>query len=379
MAMAIEPSRQPTQKLTNGKSASSHVCAWLTRFTRWLQEHSVLWLAVIGSFLWLCDVWFAKRGSYEWDPLLFSGVITFLFGFRLWQSIPGRVTETLDRLQHRGSLLVSESGFTPLVLDLKEQSARWARYCALLIFAIILAAFITVFGSDAFNEKLPLTIFEAGAGYVTGHCLGSSAFYGALARFLKRHQIRIKVQPGHLDGAAGLRPIGELYFVQASIVAFPAAYLAVWSTLFFILPGLADRYRGWQIPYLWLLPIAIAFEILAFLVPMLAFHQEMIRQKKALHQDADVLSRKILLAQTQLLDTGSDAERTALNQQITAMTDRYWAIERLQTWPVDTQLWRKFAVNNSALLLPVVTNVLHHAEIFSRTLAILKRLFTSTP
>jgi hypothetical protein len=41
--------------------------------------------------------------------------------------------------------------------------------------------------------------------------------------------------------------------------------LAVWSALFLILPDLADRYRGWQIPYLGFLPIAIAFERRFFL------------------------------------------------------------------------------------------------------------------
>jgi hypothetical protein len=83
------------------------------------------------------------------------------------------------------------------------------------------------------------------------------------------------------------------------------------------------RYQDWRRPYLGLLVIALAFEILAFLVPLWSFHREMQKQKIDFLKNADKLSRKIAEIQVQLAGPMSAEQRNVLKDQVAYMTKQY--------------------------------------------------------
>ena len=109
--------------------------------------------------------------------------------------------------------------------------------------------------------KLPLAVFETYWAYIAGWHLGRMAAYGGLGAALRKAGVSVRAIPGHLDGAAGLKPIGDLFFFQSTVAAIPAIFLAVWLVLIPIWPR---DYSGWHALYVPLLALSLVFEMLAF-------------------------------------------------------------------------------------------------------------------
>lgn len=183
------------------------------------------------------------------------------------------------------------------------------------------------------------------------------ACYGFLKLMLQRNQIGLKVKPGHLDGVSGLKPIGNFYFFQAMITALPAIFLFVWLLIFPFCSRYEEwscsQYEDWRRPYLGLLAIAIAYEILAFVLPLWLFHEEMAKQKQALLEEADIWSYKIDEIRNQLAIAKTSEEREILKERLSVLTKRYLDIEQMFTWPVDIQTIIKFASTNATLSIPL--------------------------
>jgi hypothetical protein len=152
---------------------------------------------------------------------------------------------------------------------------------------------------------------EVAAALLVGCFIGRAVGYGLLGRRLNKPRFEVTLDPEHLDpehldGAAGLRPIGDLYFFQAMLLAIPAAYLAIW---WFLIPFLGDRYDDWRSPYVGLLAFILVCEILAFLLPLRSFHLILKRRKLKLLGEADSISQEVTELQRKLLST-SDEEET---------------------------------------------------------------------
>ena len=196
---------------------------------------------------------------------------------------------------------------------------------------------------------------ETLGGYVAGQFLGRAVSYGRLGNFLHDEGIELQIQPGHLDGAAGFKPVGDLYFFQAMLVAIPATFLAVWWLIIPLFP----HYMRWRESYIGLLAIMLVVEILAFLLPIWSFHNEMQKQKEELLKDADGLSHSIVELQSKLVTIQSDQELRELKDRLSLMTERYWSIEKMPTWPVDIKVQRKFTISNAGLFLPLAIRFLN--------------------
>jgi hypothetical protein len=143
------------------------------------------------------------------------------------------------------------------------------------------------------------------------------------------------------------------------VVAIPGIFLAVWTFLIpaWPEPTLRSRYIQWMHPYMALLALALAIEVMAFLVPMWWFHQEMREQKEDLLAQADELSSDIATIRTQLAGSKTNEKRQELNEELSFKTKQYWDIEHMPTWPVDVSTIRKFTFRNAVLLLPLVSEL----------------------
>jgi hypothetical protein len=287
----------------------------------------------------------------QWDPLFISGWITVVIGIRLARKLPAKVDETINRLVSRGSVDMDAARLLVVKQRLESLTGVWSRWGGIIVGILVCIAFYLAFG---FNYQFSFTVVATLFGYVVGRFLGRATSYGRLAQFFRNEQVPLKVQPGHLDGAAGLKPIGDLYFFQAMLIAIPAIFLAVWWLLIPFFP----YYSGWRVPYAGLLLVALTFEILAFLLPLWSFHQDMQRQKAKLLEEADDFSHRIVTLQAQLIEVKTDQERSALQEQLSLMTERYHVIDKLPTWPVDVKVRTKFTLSNLVLFLPLVGQLL---------------------
>lgn len=309
------------------------------------------------------------------DAMLLSGIATFIFGLWLARSLPGRLQKTLVRLTHRCALVASEDQTSEVKLDdlrktLERRADSWSRVVALVLAIAILIAFSIAFRNQFSTERVWLTIAEVVGAYIAGNFLGRMACYGQLGSILNKCEISIAVTPGHVDGAAGLKPVGDFFFFQAMVVAIPAVYLAVW---WFMIPVWPRDYSYWRDPYLGLLAIAITIEVLAFLVPLWSFHRSMKMRKQKLITEADKLCVKMNEIQSKITNLSSSDEAKDLREQLSYITDQFWAIEKMPTWPVDIRTRRLFGMNNVLLFAPIISRLTKDEEFWNDILNIIKK------
>ena len=321
---------------------------WLTAFSRGL-------LYALGLFvLGYCYLEYRRVGLAwtRWDLMLISGVVAFIVALALAQTIPGRMSQTLDRLAKRSVFELSEEVLAELQKKFEERRKLFSRVGAVLVGLVMLVSFLVAYGGIP-SYAIPLTLLEVSLGVVAGYYIGQMVAYGTLGQLSVRENVAISPRPGHIDRAAGLKPIGDFYFFQAMVVAIPCVYLAVWWFLIPLLP----YYQHWRSTYLGLLAVALLFEILSFFLPMWVFHLIMQQQKVKSLADADELSKKIIELENRILRSADARETNDLQKQLDFQREKYWEIEHMPTWPVDATTRRRFTVNNLFLFLPFLSDV----------------------
>jgi hypothetical protein len=240
--------------------------------------------------------------------------------------------------------------------EIKLRAETWSMWSGTLLGLAMTVVFLTFY----LTNGRPL-VTEAGGtlagglgGFLVGRAIGRMLCYGSVGKLLDRRQIHFEAVPGHIDGAAGLRPIGAFYLGQAGLLAIPAVFLLVW-TLIFLIPSWHDRYAAWQAPYLWLLAVAVAFELAGFVLPLWQVHLDMVAVKSRYLPEADELAAQIADVGKELeLDLPGD-RREAQRDRLSQMTSRYRDIEAMPTWPVDRSIKRWVTLTNVALIVPLVT------------------------
>jgi hypothetical protein len=304
--------------------------------------------------------------------LLTSGAVLFAWLYPVSLLLPDRVDVTIRRLvegtgvasagpnptAHGDANNAAKSDIEhfdlPSVVDALHARARVyaARGGPLLATAMALG-WLAAKRSE-FLSYTPLILAEVAGAYLVGMFVGRAVAYGGLGRHLARRGLDLESQPGHLDGAAGLRPVGELFIYNASLIAILALYLGLWWLAF---PHL-DRYPDWRRSYAGFFAVVVVAEVLSFFAPLWWFHRKMSQRKSELLAEGDVLARQVLVLQGQWLTAADDQQRTALTARMTYLTTRYQEIQQMPTWPVDTRVRRRFAVNNLLVLSPVLLQAL---------------------
>ncbi|MFD7631043.1 hypothetical protein ACFV7Q_34310 [Streptomyces sp. NPDC059851] len=317
---------------------------------RWL-ERQYFWfgpVCIAGyTALWGPDV-------YVNDPLQASGFILFFVGL-LWSlKVPDRMSLTLSRLQAR-NVLSPASEVAALGTRLHRSARRWARTASVVAVVLIEAAFIAAAGFS----KPVLMVIEGVMAIPVGRFLGRAACYGRLGSELRSSRaINMAVLPGHVDGAAGLRPVGSLYFFQAMLVSLIALYLSVWWLLMELVPRFEDRYGDWQGAYLGLFIVALCCVAAAFLCPMWTFHLSMREAKHTLAAEADRISIQIADEEQRLLAMNGSVDTTRHQERLGRLVQRFRVIEKMPTWPVSAGLRSWFTANILALPLPVIAGLI---------------------
>lgn len=305
-------------------------------------------------------------GVGDWDLLFLSGCLTVIAGLWLAAGQPKRFSAMIERLANRGALergkaAVSGDALTPALYAIDERARRWSTAFGLGLGALVGLAFIVV--NLTRSDGLPLSVEIGGplvgavGGFLVGRALGRMASYALLPRTFASEGVSFRATPGHIDGAAGLKPLGDYYVYQALLVALPAVFLLAWS-LIFLIPTWGDRYPGWRPWYLAFLALAICIELAAFAVPLWRVHRVMDEQKHAALREADtVLGPDIGRARKQLERDLDSERRNEVRDWLDQLTTSYEEIENMPTWPLDRTLRRRMTLGNVALVVPLISEI----------------------
>jgi hypothetical protein len=228
--------------------------------------------------------------------------------------------------------------------------------------AIALGFAVTALQARA-PSLLALGLLETLIAYPAGRYLGAMAHAGFLHRQLAAHGLRAIARPGLPDGTGGLWPLGDFYFVQATVVSLPAAYLAAWLLLILWGGTFGERYGYWAPAFAGLLAIALVFVALAFALPLWSFHRDMVRQKERyLDRSLETRARMYRLRDALLASTDV-AEEQRLMGEIDLLARKLREIDELPTWPIATSTRRRFTLNNTVLACPLFVQLLNEAGI----------------
>jgi hypothetical protein len=319
---------------------------------------------LLRRFGWLAGIVLILTGLNElnlfgadarrWDWLFVTGIIAFLVDLRVSLTLPEKMHETLGRLATGRMLSATPEEHRDFERDLHRASKGTALAGAAILVPVVVIAW-TVARGLVFPYLTTMTV-EAVLAVPVGLCIGRTVGYGLLGRRLTRSGFTITADPEHLDGASGLRPVGDFYFFQAMLLAVPASFLGAWWVA---IPFFGDRYgEGWRHAYAGLLAFVLLCEILAFLMPLRSFHLIMRREKQRLFAEADLIGHQALEVQRQLRTTAKEDELKGLEDRLGRLTRRYQAIEKMPTWPVSVRVRRRFTLNNLILLVPVLAQAL---------------------
>lgn len=283
------------------------------------------------------------------DVLLISGVATFIVGLRLGATFRPRFESALERLVRARTFLANEDEHGRIRDVMNERARALAHTAGILIAAAIVVGFVV-----AVPGHVVFTLFAAAGAYLVGRYIGEAVAYGGLARACRHEKIKFDLQAGHLDGAAGWRPVGDLYFKQALLLAIPAVFLGGW---WFLIPAF-DRYDSWRDTYAVLLLVVVVCQLLAFVLPLLSFHAVMSDLKRERLAKADQYGHRVVELRELIAAEPDAAVRKNLKEELEGLTDQYHVIESLPTWPVAAPTRRKFAFNNAVFAIPLIAALL---------------------
>jgi hypothetical protein len=294
-----------------------------------------------------------------WDVLFLSGCLTAIAGLWLARGHTDNFGAMLVRLADRralwkGKRCLGRDELAEVAAHVNERA--WSRGGGWAVAVLVAGIWVTV--NLTRGQARPLLEAIGGpavgalGGLLVGRVVGRMLAQSLLGRALGRARIVCCARPGHVDGAAGLKPVGDYFVEQALLLVIPALFLLVWS-LILLTPSWDARYPGWHESYLGLLAVAICLEIVAFIVPLWSVHTVMKQQKRdaLVHADRD-LGRGI--AKLQLRLEGNVEDRAVLEARLERMTARYAELEAMPTWPIDPTLRRRLTLGNLGLVFGLV-------------------------
>lgn len=350
-----------------------------------LRGRTIRWfLAVVALYL-AYQIWLnAKYYGTDWpcwDYMLISGFLAFLVAISLASDINRRLDAAIDRLRLNNALIVTEDGVARLKEDMAERGKTIQIWSAFVIFSLIFGSYVWVFGTVAAQiwhawrqGALPqggvalvelgiFTLISALAAALAGLFFGRLAHYGTLASVLSTDEGRLRIVPGHFDGASGLKPIGDFYLYQALLFAIPILWFGLWWA--WIIPNYKDvicsvtgqpqfLFREWQEPFFILWLVVLGYFYFAFVRPFWMLRRRLrttradLNQHEAVRIEGEILERQKRL----LLETSDRRDDTA--DEIDRLSRHLWSIRTMTDWPMDFSTLAKYrSIVLGEVLLPL--------------------------
>ncbi|MCM2369258.1 hypothetical protein [Aporhodopirellula aestuarii] len=289
-----------------------------------------------------------------------SGWALLIVGIVIAGQLRDRFEQMLRRLHNREAIVASQIEFDQLLVRIHHRAQKAASIGSVLFPAILLIAYACVYAGQRWFAMPTLdravfmgeVILEAIAARFVGRYVGRGISYGFLGKHLASECVKLKVIPGHSDSAAGLRPIGDFYFHQATVTALPVAFLAFWvlviPTWSTIWPSTESEFAlQWKNTYLVFFFFTLGIEVLAFVLPLWFVHQLMAAQKTSLQSRVDELSAKLSKLQQAPTASGQNPDD---GTDRALLIDQIASLENLPTWALAPDVRQRFAWGNCAFL-----------------------------
>jgi hypothetical protein len=371
--------------------------AWPHRHVRVVASVAVALFCII-RFLRCAHLPALECGDMKpsWSDIVFiCGFSLFLFGYGRAVQVSARRTDLLERLTTRNVLKIDPVKVSLLDRTMNDQAEKWANFGGLLLGLLVFIGFFSAYfdirgaiAGGGYNASsvlrrivespviVLLGALEGAFGYVAGRHYGRMTINGRLGTFLSNGGHTLKIHPGHVDGAAGLKPVGDFFIFQGFLIALPAFHLSLWLLIMTFLP-FPDLTR-WKIPYLTFLIVMVIIGIFAFFWPLRSFHDAMVRQKQDELKRADALSLELsrirsAIAEQTILEPingqpgspGSVTERapSALRDRLDLLSKQYWDIEHMPTWPINGEILRRFTLQYFTPILTLMIFLVKEKEV----------------
>lgn len=329
---------------------------WAFAVEKWSRGHFGVVLALTFVLIVTNELVLFGPDITQWDPLYVSSVLVFVVTLRVALELEDRCMSMLSRLARRGTLDTAGIGIEGLQQRIRVRSQAWAHWTGLIIAVAVLVAFVVAYIGAQRSEVL-FTVLATLGGYVAGRAMGRALAFGRIGTWLVRWRHPMTVMPGHADGAAGLKPVGDFYSFQAALIAIPAFYFFFWWLAIGAVPAF-QRYDYWRQPYLGMLAVALCAQILGFIAPLLSFHRVMKRQKGLLLDEADAIGHEMHDIRRRIPSVSNGKEISELQERLELLSSRYAEIETMPTWPVDKSTRRRVEYRNLVLAIPIVGKAL---------------------
>jgi hypothetical protein len=308
-----------------------------------------------------------NRDQFDW--LFFTGYVAVICGLWLANGQGRRFSDSTHRLAEQGTLVsisangcdefICEDKADSLVESIENRGKRSGHRVGVLVALLAMTAFaILHIGRQDGAVLLVGSVALAGpAGYLVGRALMQKVWvFGWWRNPLLSSDRRLAPRPGHVDGAAGLKPLGDFYFSQALVLAVPGVFFLVWTVLFSTSEWAEQQYADyWRAIYDALLLVALLLQITIFFAPMWSAHTAMQEKKRKVAKDAGTTANEIEDIRKKLRGELSPEDRTELSAQLAALNDRYVELDQMPIWPIDTRLRRRFGAQVGLFALPLLS------------------------
>lgn len=299
-----------------------------------------------------------SKDPQDWDWLALASYFWFSIALFLGSSITGIHKSALETLEQQGTLLCQIN-----VEACVTNSRQCANRFGLTGFALLPAVFaigLAVQGASSSYVGAWILIGCA-AGYPTGRTIG---FLWGNVRW-ERENLRsekIRIVPGHLDGAGGLRPIGTLLLTR-SWVAFVAILHVGVSFMAMQFWQLAN-YHHWIGIYLTLLLVIVSLILPPCVQPAFKANAMLVAKKKKL---ASVLNKKIRRSSkliVELLNEGSPSDGGGTADDHDSLIAQCKQLQELPEWPLDSKTLQRVRALITLVTTPIFVGFLEVLGVF---------------
>ncbi|MEM6661678.1 MAG: hypothetical protein AAF666_05810 [Pseudomonadota bacterium] len=320
------------------------------------QRMFIIALTVIAGAVYTGYHAFASVPVAAWDWLQISGLATFCLTLYAMGGLRGALFDCVERLVGRGVAAATDDQHRDLKNWIATQADLWGKASSLLVALIMLAVSVVAYIQEPSALRIALGVTLTGLGYVAGGYLGQMSCYGRLSAHFQAQSVTIRVNPWHSDGLGGLKPVADFYWSQMVFSTVPMIFLLAWLWAFPSFPSRADptvsRYQEWVDPYIALLFVALLFQVLGFLAPLLSFRTHMVAEKRRWRRRIDAELARNTKARSEAFENGDVEQLTQADVALETLNENYKTIEAMPSWPVNRSILGKIALRN---LLPVLT------------------------
>lgn len=189
----------------------------------------------------------------QWDWFWISGVLVFLVAYPLSLRVPGVVDTSLRQLVGAGRLHPPER-LTSFLAGLHRAANRWAYWAALVLAALVFAAWIVVIlrwkpreAGGVFADNVSGMVIETFCAGLAGRFVGRTFCYSGAGSRLRRAGMWLA--PADSDAGTDLvRWLSAFWTGLVDLLILLTVYLATWL-LVISADGPTGRYAEWRYPY----------------------------------------------------------------------------------------------------------------------------------